>query len=204
LRAVWLRLVLRDLVLASWETDERTLVRALPAGVEPAAVDGAYLVSVAALRAETARLGRLPVPRFSQLEVATYVERDGPAVFLLAGRVTLPAVPAVLFGLPYRPARIGVREGRVDAPGAGVSLRYRRGGPAGRAPLEFADVGLVEAGGLRRFGVRSGVIPWEGAALTEPSRHDILLALGFGVAGAPSLVYAERFDFAVEVPPRKL
>jgi uncharacterized protein YqjF (DUF2071 family) len=204
LRAVWLALVLRDLVLASWETDEASLARALPAGVHPATVDGVYLVSLVALRAEAARLGRLPVPRFSQLEVATYVERDGPAVFFLAGRVTLPAAPAVLFGLPYRPARLHVRDGRADAAGVGVSLRYRRGGPAGPAPLEFSDVGLVEAGGLRAFRVRSSEIPWEGAALTEPPRHDVLLALGFRLAGAPSLVYAERFDFAIEVPPRRV
>jgi hypothetical protein len=204
LRAVWLAVVLRDLVLASWETDEPSLARALPSGVRPATVDGKYLVSLVALRADAARLGRLPVPRFSQLEVATYVERDGPAVFFLAGRVTLPAAAAALFHLPYRPARLRVREGRADAPGVGVSLRYRRGGPGGPPPLEFSDVGLVEAGGLRRFRVRSGDIPWEGAALTEPPRHDLLLALGLGLAGAPSLVYAERFDFAIEVPPRKV
>jgi hypothetical protein len=201
---VWLTPVVRDLILASWETDEASLARALPSGVQPATVDGTYLVSLVALRAEAARLGRVPVPRFSQLEVATYVERDGAAVFLLAGRVTLPVAPAALFGLPYRPARVRVREGRADAPGVGVSLRYRRGGPGGPAPLDFSDVGLVEAGGLRRFRVRSGDIPWENAALIEPPRHDLLLALGFRLGGAPSLVYAERFDFAVELPPRKV
>jgi Uncharacterized conserved protein (COG2071) len=200
---VWLGLVLRDLVLASWETDEASLAGALPPGVRAATVDGKHLVSLVALRAEAARLGRLPAPPFSLLKAATYVEHEGPAVFFLAGRVTLPAAPAALFGFPYRPARLRVRAGRADAPGVGVSLRYRRSGRGGPAPLDLFDVGLVEAGGLRRFRVRSGEIPWEGAALVEPPRHDLLLALGLRLAGAPSLVYAERFSFEVELP-RKL
>jgi hypothetical protein len=204
LRAVRLSLVIRDLILASWETDEASLARALPPGVGPTAVDGRYLVSLAALRVEAARLGPLPIPRFAQLEVATYVEREGPAIFFLAGRVTLAAAPAFLVRLPYRPARLRVREGRVDAPGLGIFLRYRRGGPGGPAPLELSDVGLLEAGGLRRFRVRSGDIPWEGATLTEPPRADLLLALGLRLDGAPALLYAERFDLGVDVPPRKL
>jgi hypothetical protein len=200
---VWLGLVLRDFVLASWETDEASLARALPPGVRAATVDGKHLVSLVALRAEAARLGRLPAPPFSLLEAATYVEHEGPAVFFLAGRVTLPATPAVLFGLPYRPARLRVRAGVAEAPGVGVSLRYRRAVDGARAPLDFSDVGLVEAGALRRFRVRSGEIPWERAELVEPPRYDLLLALGVRLAGAPSLAYAERFSFEVELP-RKL
>ena len=197
---MWLSLLIRDLVLATWETDETSLARALPPGVRAATVDGKHFVSLVALRAEAAQLGRLPVPRFSLLEAATYVDHEGPAVFFLAGRVTLPASPAVLFGLPYRPARLRVSAGRADAPGVGVSLRYRRAAGGASAPLDFSDAGLVEAGSLRRFRVRSGDIPWEGAALVEPPRHDLLLALGLRLAGAPSVVYAERFEFEVEMP----
>jgi Uncharacterized conserved protein (COG2071) len=76
---VVLRHRVRDLVLASWETDAARVARVLPAGLEPATVDGRHLVTVAALRWTGGRLGPLPVPHFSQVNVRVYARRAGPS-----------------------------------------------------------------------------------------------------------------------------
>jgi hypothetical protein len=77
LPAVLLRHRVRDLVLASWETEPERVARVLPAGLEPATVDGRHLVTVAALRWAGGRLGPLPVPRFSQVNVRVYARQAG-------------------------------------------------------------------------------------------------------------------------------
>ena len=203
---MWLALGIRDLVLVTWETDRRELVRALPSGLRPAAVDGSYVVSLVALRAEPAPLGPIPLPAFSQLKVATYVDHDEPAVFFLSARVTPTAAASALLGLPYRAGRVRVSSGAVDAPGVGVSLRYRVSGPGTPAPIERSDLGMVAVdGALREFRVRAGEITWEEGALAAEPRLDLLLALGFAAGGPPaSLLYAERFGLDVELPARRV
>ena len=110
LPAVVLRHRVRDLVLASWETDADRVARVLPAGLDPATVDGRHLVTVAALRWAGGRLGVLPVPRFSQVNVRVYARhRDETAVVFLAQRVSLLGMGGALLGFPVRPVRARVR-----------------------------------------------------------------------------------------------
>jgi hypothetical protein len=202
---VLLRATVRDLVLASWETDAEHVARTLPAGLEPATVDGRHLVTIAALRWTGGRLGLLPVLPFSQLNVRVYARRGGEtAVVFLALRVTLPGMAGALLGAPVRPARARVREGAVTAGGFGVELRYERRGPAGESELGAHGLGLLEAAGLREFRVRRGETAWERAEATGQARAEPLLALGFALEGPPELRYARRASFEAELPPRRV
>jgi uncharacterized protein YqjF (DUF2071 family) len=197
----------RDLVLASWETDAERVARTLPPGLEPAEVDGRHLVTLAALRYQRGRLGRLPVPPFSQLNLRVYVEWEGePAVVFLAARVTVPGMGGALLGAPYRPARLRVRPGSVKAPGLGVSVPYERRGQRGAesGALGRHELGIFEAAGLRAFRIRRGQAEWEDAEPAGPVRADPLLALGFDLSGPPELIYAARASFEAVLPPRRL
>jgi uncharacterized protein YqjF (DUF2071 family) len=202
---VLLRHRVRDLVLASWETDAEQVARTLPQGLEPASVDGRHLVTIAALRWDGGRLGRAPVPRFSQLNVRVYAKHGGEvAVVFLAMRVTLLGMGGALLGFPVRLARARVREGLVEAPGLGVSLRYERRGAAERSELGSHELGLVEAAGLRAFRVRRGEAEWERAEAVGPVTADMLLAFGFAVEGPPELRYAARASFEAHLPPKRI
>jgi hypothetical protein len=202
---VLLRSRVRDLVLASWETDAEQVARTLPAGLEPATVDGRHLVTIAALRWEGGRLGRAPVARFAQLNVRVYAKHAGEvAVVFLALRVTLLGMGGALLGFPVRLARARVREGLVEAPGFGVSLRYERRGPAAPSELGGHEIGLFEAAGLRELRVRRAEAEWERAEPLGPVRADPLLALGFAVEGPPELRYVARTAFEAELPPRRV
>jgi uncharacterized protein YqjF (DUF2071 family) len=192
-------------VLASWETDAEQVARTLPRGLEPATVDGRHLVTIAALRWDGGRLGRVPIPRFSQLNVRVYAKHAGEvAVVFLALRVTLLGMGGALLGFPVRLSRASVREGAVEAPGLGVSLRYERRGAAEPSELGSHELGLVEAAGLRGFRVRRGEAEWERADALGPVKADPLLALGFAVEGPPELRYAPRASFQAELPPRRI
>jgi Uncharacterized conserved protein (COG2071) len=202
---VLLRHRARDLVLASWETDPDRVRETLPAGLEPATVDGRHLVTLAALRWEGARLGGLPVPRFSQVNVRVYGRLgDATAVVFLALRVTTFGMGGALLGFPVRLARARVREGLVEAPGFGVSLRYERRGPAEPSELGAHDLGIFEAAGVRAFRVRRGEASWERAEPAGPVRADPLFALGFPVEGPPDIRCVARTSFEVDLPPRRL
>lgn len=195
----------RDLVLASWETDPDRVAQTLPAGLQPAKVDGRHLVTLAALRWEGARLGVLPVPRFSQVNARVYARLgDETAVVFLALRVTTFGMGAALLGVPVRFARARVREGLVEASGFGVSLRYERRGPAGPSELGAHELGVFEAAGLRAFRVRRGEAVWERGEAVAAVRADPLLALGFPVEGPPEIRCVSRTSFEVELPPRKV
>ena len=198
-----LRHRVRDLVLASWETDADRVARTLPAGLEPATVDGRHLVTIAALRWDGGRLGRIPVPRFTQLNVRVYARHRGEvAVVFLAVRVTLLGMGGALLGLPVRLARARVREGVVSAGGFGVELRYERRGPAEPSELGEHELGLIEAAGLRELRIRRGEAVWERAEAVGPVRADPLAALGFELAEPPEIRYAARASFEAELPPR--
>jgi hypothetical protein len=195
----------RDLVLASWATDVEHVARVLPAGLEPATVDGRHLVTIAALRWDGGRLGILPLPRFTQVNVRVYARHRGEtAVVFLALRVGLLGMGGALLGFPVRPTRARVREGIVAAKGFGVELRYERRGPAAPSELGSHDLGLFESAGLRELRVRRGEATWERAEPLGPVRADPLLALGFSLADPPELLYAPRASFEVELPARRV
>jgi hypothetical protein len=186
----------RDLVIASWEADLERIRAALPAQLEPLALDGRFLVSLVGFHATGGRLGKLPLLPFTQLNARTYVSwRDEPAVFFLGSRVTAGGLPARLLGAPYRQARLRVREGLLRAPGLGVSLRFRLAGEADPGSLGRHELGLVEGGGLRSFRIRRGEAEWRRGELVEPARADFLVALGLEPRGRPELLYTARTVF---------
>ncbi|MGH3058784.1 MAG: DUF2071 domain-containing protein [Gaiellaceae bacterium] len=199
-----LRHTVRDLLLASWEADAEEVRALLPPALVPAQVDGRHLVTIAALRWTRGRLAGLPVLPFSQLNVRVYARHgDETGVFFAALRVTPPGLGGALFGFPVRPARLRVRPQRVEAPGLGVRIAFERSGPAEPSELGHHELGLFEAAGTRAFRIRRGEIDWERAEPTELARADPLLALGFGLERPPTLLYAERASFEVELPPRR-
>jgi hypothetical protein len=198
-------LSVRDLVIASWETDRDSVLRPLPAGLEPAQVDGRFLVSLAAFQVQGGRVGPLPVIPYAQLNVRTYVSWKGePAVFFLAARVSVGGVAGALLGAPFRYARVRVREGSVRAPGRGISLRYRLGGRAEPGALGHHELGLYDDGELRQFHVERAETDWHRGELVEPARADFLVALGFELRGEPELLCAERASFVAQVPPQRV
>jgi len=202
---VLLSLAVRDLLIASWEADEDAVARVLPNGLHPAEVDGRHLISIVMYRVENGRIGRVPVPSFSQLNVRVYTRHGAePAVFFVSARVTPFGLGGAFFGAPYRPARLRFRRGHARAPGLGVSIRYMTAGPGYPQALGGHELGLFEAAGLRGFRIHRGEAMWENAVVTEPARADSLLALGFDLRGDPTLLYAERASFEAELPPRKL
>ena len=99
-------------------------------GLEPALVDGRHLVSIVGLRFGGGRLGRLPVPRFTQLNVRTYVEWEGrTAVFFLRSYATRrgPAGDPLRRAVPSRadPRPAGRRPCAVGRGGPRVPARRR-------------------------------------------------------------------------------
>jgi len=202
---VRLGLDVRDLLIASWPTSREAVSRTLPPGLAPAEVEGRELVSVVAFRAAGGRLGRVPVPPFSQLNLRVYVTwEDEPAVFFLAARVTPPGLGGILVGAPYRPARLRFRAGLAEAPGLGLFLPYRPEGPGDPGSLGAHELGVFEAAGLRAFRIRRGEAQWQRAVPAGPVRADLLPAHGFDVKADPELYYTERASFEAEVPPRRL
>jgi hypothetical protein len=202
---VLLRQGVRDLVLASWETDAAHVARTLPHGLEPATVDGRHLVTIAAMRWSGGRLGRMPAPHFTQVNVRVYARRGTEtAVVFLALRVSLLGLGGALLGIPVRPVRARVREGSVSAKGLGVELGYERRGPAEAGELGAHELGLFEAAGLRELRVRRGEASWERAEPVGPVRAEPLLALGFALDAPPELLYTPRATFELELPARRV
>ena len=198
-----LRLAVRDLLICSWPIDPVSIERVAPGVLAPAPVDGRHLVSVVAIRFGAGRLGRVPTPRFSQLNVRTYLEDEGQtAVLFLRSYVTPGALPGILFGAPFRTARIHLEPGLVRAPGLGVRIPYRLGGPADPGELGGHERGLVEAGGVRRFTVERGPAEWRAAEPEGEVHARVLLALGLDPTGPPSLLYAGDTSFVTSLPPR--
>ena len=191
----------RDLLIASWETDRESLENVLPEEVDAAPSEGRFRVGLAAFHVDGGRIGRLPVLPYAQLNVRTDVLWNGePAVFFVASRVSAGGLPGALLGAPVRYARLRVEEGVVQAPGRGVALRYRVVAPMD--PGALPDVGLFENEGLRAFRVERGETAWQRAELVEPAELEFLFALGFHPRGDPELLYAARTSFAFEVPGR--
>ena len=200
-----LSLRVRTLLIATWPTDRDAVARAVHPALEPAEIDGAFRVSLVALSFDGGRVGRLPVPPFSQLNVRTYVSYRGePAVYFLRAYVTPPGMGAAFFGAPYRPARIRFSDRRLAAPGLGLSLAYEPGVPTEPGELGRHELGLFEAAGLRAFRIRRGAAHWRAGEITEPARADVLLAHGFRPDADPALIVAEATSFEADVPPRRV
>lgn len=204
-------LSLCDLMLATWDVEPRQVRHALPAGFEPISDGGRSFVSVVGFCATNVRLGRLSVPSYSGVNVRTYVRDRGgaPAIFVLQSRVTPPGMGALLLGVPVRTTVIKVRRGVVSAAGMGVSAQYEiQDGPPELPPVEPAigefDLAYWKAAGVRRLATRHQPSGWQKAELREASRFDPVLALGFDVKQPRWLHYAERADFLLELPPRKI
>ncbi len=201
-----LHLDLRHLLLASWPVEPDAVAKTLPAPISPVEIDGESLVTVATFRCVGGRVGRAPVLPFSQLNVRVYTEYAGePAVFFLRSLVTAGGLPGFFLGAPYRLASLRVRAGEASAPGLGLRLRYRLGvAEATPGLLGRHELGIFEERGLRAFRVRRGPAEWQSAEVVQPSRVDLLLALGFDVRDEPRLVYAPEASFETEAPPRRL
>jgi hypothetical protein len=198
---VRIALNVRDLLIASWETDREAVARVAPPNAEPAEVGGRHLVSVVTFRVRGGRLGRMPLLPFAQLNVRTYVTwEDEPAVLFLAARVTPGGYGGVLLGAPYKLARIAVRTGQVEAKGMGLSLRYRPAGPGDPGDLGRHELGIFESDGIRSFRIERGEADWQRAETVGPARAHLLLAYGFALRGEPDLVYAPRASFASQPP----
>ena len=200
-----LRLDARELLIASWRISEEEVARTLPSGLAPAEVEGRHLVSLVGFRAADVQLGRVRVPPFRQLNLRTYVRWNGErAVFFIAARVSPAGLGGILFGAPYRPARLRIADGLVAAPGLGVELRYKAEEHADPSEVAAHDVGLFESAGLRAFRVRRGEATWRGATPTQTPQVDLLLAHGFEPAAGPELLYANQAQFEAELPPHRV
>jgi len=190
------------LLLASWPVDPAAIERLAPGGLAPATVDGRHLASVVAVRFGAGRLGRLPSPPFTQLNVRTYVEDDGEAaVLFLRSYVTWAALPGILAGAPFRFARIRFDPGLVRAKGLGVRIPFRVGGPADAGELGGHEHGLFEAAGLHRFDIERGPAEWRSAEPAGEIEAPVLHALGLDPTGPPSLLYTEGTSFVTSIPP---
>ena len=166
-------------------------------------MDGRHLASVVAIRFGAGRVGRLPTPPFTQLNVRTYVEDEGEtAVLFLRSYVTPGGLPGILAGAPFRPARIRFEPGLVRAKGLGVRIPFRIGEAIDPGELGGHERGLFEAAGLRRFDVERGPAQWRAAEADGEIAVPVLRALGLDPTGPPSLLYTEDTSFATSLPPR--
>jgi Uncharacterized conserved protein (COG2071) len=196
---VRIRLDVQNLLLASWEIDRDAVARVAPPGAEPVEVDGRYLASLVSFHVRRGRVGRSPVLPFSQLNMRTYVAwKDEPAVLFLASRVTLGGLPGLLFGAPYRSARMRVKPGHVRAPGLGVDIRYRPGDSGDPGELGRHELGIFESAGLKAIRIERGPAEWQSAELVAPATAHLLLAYGFAPRGEPQLVHTPQTSFQTE------
>lgn len=200
-----------DLTLASWEAEPAQVRAALPAGFEPIVREDAAFVSVVGFRVTRVRIARVPAPSYSAINVRTYArDRDGePVIFVLQTRVTPLGMGGLLLGVPVRASVISATRGALSAAGMGVSVRYElEDGPPELPPLEPSigefDVAYWKAGGIRRLVTRHPAIDLRSARREGSARFDPVLALGFDLKEPRWLHYAERVDFELELPPRRV
>lgn len=189
---------IRDLVVASWAIERDEAGRLLPPGIEPAEVDGRYLISLVAMKYQS-------LPRHAQINVRTYVEHEHEdAVYFLLACVTLAGLPGALLGLPYAAARIAVRPGHVEAPGLGVSLRYRICEPADSGLIGRHELGIFGRARLRAVRIDRSASVWHRAEPDGPVRADPILHYGIDVTAPPSLLYTQGTTLGLEGRPRRL
>jgi hypothetical protein len=188
----------RDLVVVSWPIAREDAVRLLPEGLQPATVNGRYLISLAAMRHEGA-------VRYGQLNIRTYVEHeDEQAVYFLVTRVTVPGLVGVLMGAPFAPSRISITYGAVEAQGLGVSLRYRVGEETDPGPIGRHELGIFGRSRLRTIRIRREPAVWHQADLEAPVRADPLVVYGFKPEEQAEVLYADGAVLELEGRPVRL
>jgi Uncharacterized conserved protein (COG2071) len=188
----------RDLVVVSWPIAREDAVRLLPPGLQPATVNGQYLISLVAMRHEGA-------VRYGQVNIRTYVEHEGEeAVYFLVTRVTVPGLVGVLMGAPFAPSRISVARGLVEAPGLGVSLRYRVGEETDPGPIGRYELGIYGRSRLKTIRIRREPAVWHRADLEGPVRVDPLVVYGFTPDDRAEVLYAARAVLEPEGRPGRL
>jgi uncharacterized protein DUF2071 len=204
-RGVRLSLRIRDLVVASWKIERADAQRLLPRGLEPTPVDGDYLVSLAAMRYDGGRMGSLPIPLFSQINLRTYVAHEHEdAVYFLLSRVTVPGLAGALLGAPLGPSRIAVRPGSVEAPGLGVSIQYRVDGVTDPGPIGLHELGILGRARLRTVHIRRAPAVWRKAEPQGRIRADPVIHFGISVDEAPALLCTDEAEFELEGRPRRM
>jgi uncharacterized protein DUF2071 len=182
----------RDLAVVSWPIAREDAERLLPPTLEPAAVDGRYLISVVAIRPK----GRV---RYGQINIRTYVEHEGEqAVYFLVTRVTLPGLVGVLMGAPFAPSRISVARGSIEAPGLGISMRYEVGEEADPGPVGRHELGIYGRSRLKMIRIRREPAVWHRAALAAPVRVDPLMVYGFDIGADADAVYCDAAVLELE------
>jgi len=116
---------------------------------------------------------------------------------------------ALLLGLPVRATMITAREGSLVAPGMGISLHYELASDEMPLPPLQPAIGELElaywkAAGIRRLSTRHAPVIWRAATATQSATLDPVLAHGFDVKEPRWLHYAERAEFELTLPPRKI
>ncbi len=188
----------RDLVVVSWPIARDDAERLLPAGLEPATVDGRFLISLVAMRHEG-------TPRYRQINIRTYVAHEGEeAVYFLVTRVTGPGLVGALLGAPFAPSRIAVGPGLVEAPGLGVSLRYRIGDETDPGTIGRHEIGIFGRTRLRTIRIRRGAAVWRRAVAEGHVRADPVAVYGFNPDEPADLLYAEQAQLELERRPTRL
>ena len=191
-----------DLLIASWEIGEQA-ARKLTSGLEPARIDGRYLVSIVGLGRVRARAGRVPLAPFTQINLRTYALLEETAVLFLRSWVTPPGMVVALTGGPVSSARIRSAPGLLAAPGVGIRIPYQVGDPVEGGPLGRHELGLHRRGRLRAFSVKRGPSEWREAAPLE-ARADPLLSLGLEPTARPTLLYTPSTTLEVAGRPRRV
>lgn len=150
-----------DLVFAHWRVPAAALRARIPTQLELEEFDGSAWLGIAPFEVSGLHPRFVPalpvVSRFPELNVRTYVRRDGkPGVFFFsldAGSTLAVEAARAFFRLPYFRATMRIRrEGewirfrsrRVQRGGASFSARYRPVGPAFEALSGTLDHFLVE------------------------------------------------------------
>jgi hypothetical protein len=189
----------RDLLVASWRTDAASVARTLSFGLFPAEIAGEHLVSAVFFRYAGGRLGRLPVPPFSQLNLRVYTTWEGEtAAYFLDVRVSpLGKLGALVF--PVRATRLRVRRGHAE--GMGLRLAYDVAEPLDPGEVATVELGLVPSGVLKALRIRRSAAEWRRAELRERPGLDPVLALGFDVGEPHSLLYCAETALEAELPP---
>jgi hypothetical protein len=188
----------RDLVVVSWPIARGDAERLLPAGLEPGTVDGRYLISLVAMR-------HAGSPRYCQINIRTYVEHQGEdAVYFLVTRVTLPGLVGVLMGAPFAPSRIAVERGRVEAPGLGISVRYRVGDETDPGPIGRHELGIFGRSRLRTIRITRGPAFWHRGELESPRRADPLQVYGLDPNDPAQVLYSANAPLELEGLPTRL
>jgi uncharacterized protein YqjF (DUF2071 family) len=214
----------RRLLFAHWDLAPEVMRELVPAELPLDLHDGRAWLGVTPFEMEGVRPRGLPpaplVSRFPELNVRTYVLRDGrPGIHFFSldtsNRPTVAGARGV-YRLPYFRARMRVRarsgwieyeHRRSAGPEAAFSARYRPVAPAALAAPGSLEHWLTErycaytAEPLQRIDIHHR--PWElQRAEAEISVNTMAAPLGLALDGPPHLLYAARQDIVVWPPAR--